>query len=230
MKDEDMLLLVGAGFLAYTMLKKKEENPMQAGALEVGGSVINFGFNPASITQLPFTMGADALSNFWNNLQTALNQSNAPTLADYTQAQQTGRAVTTPTMNTQRWVSAGANPKYATEEEAYFAGQTVSIEEVMARRSGNSALFNPQAQKVTQEPIANVIHTEADAVAAGLVHLYTPIGSQGVTALKYNPNTVIQRGDGSVIQTDSYGNIVHDSSAIINETARKEDERRLLGR
>lgn len=229
MKDENLLLLVGAGFLAYTMLKKKEENPMQAGALEVGGSVINFGFNPASITQLPFAMGADALSNFWNNLQAALNQSTAPTLGDYQQAAQTGRTVTTPTLNTQRWVSAGANPKYATEEEAYFAGQTVSIEEVMARRNG--ALFNPQTQKIIQEPVANVIHTEADAIRAGLVHLGTPIGTYPLpTSGNYTPNTVIQREDGNVLVTDNNGTIIHDSSAIINQTARKADIDRLTGR
>lgn len=49
------------------------------------------------------------------------------------------------------------------------------------------------------------------------------IGTVGVIAPKYTQDSTIFTSSGNYFTTDSVGNVVHDSSAIINETARAAD-------
>jgi hypothetical protein len=61
--------------------------------------------------------------------------------------------------------------------------------------------------------------SELQQQQAGLIRLGEAIGTVGVIAPKYTPNATIAIGNGNYIQTDASGNVVHDSSAIINQGA-----------
>jgi hypothetical protein len=69
---------------------------------------------------------------------------------------------------------------------------------------------------------------EALSIARGLVHLGIPKGTpQRPYTIGGTPNTVAQMGDGSYRAYDSSGNVVVDTSGIINESSKRERERQL---
>lgn len=61
-------------------------------------------------------------------------------------------------------------------------------------------------------------------------HLGSPIGTPGATSQGYEPNAIIASSGGNYVVTDSSGNVVHDTSLIINQSARQADINRLTGR
>lgn len=69
---------------------------------------------------------------------------------------------------------------------------------------------------------------EALSIARGTVHLGTPIGTpQRPYTIGGTPNTVARMGDGSYRAYDGSGNVVVDTSGIINQSSRAERERQL---
>lgn len=80
-----------------------------------------------------------------------------------------------------------------------------------------AALMNiPTNQYTRNSPTAlPFTASELQQQQAGLIRLGEAIGTVGVIAPKYTPNATIETGNGNYIQTDEYGNVVHNSNSII---------------
>jgi len=84
-----------------------------------------------------------------------------------------------------------------------------------------AALMNiPTNQYTRNNPTAlPFTASELQQQQAGLIRLGQAIGTVGVIAPKYTPNATISIGNGNYIQTDASGNVVHDTSLIIDQGA-----------
>lgn len=258
MAKYDTLLIVGGLALAYLFLKKNDSQSTPAvspaGAINFWQGATTFGFNPASITQLPFQMSSDLFGKLFGQLQEQIDilkayqeadarspppsaRTSLPENITYQERLAAGYQVISPFAKTIEAVNArwtGQLGRIATNEEAYYAGQTVDIDEIMRRRGGalpsaTQGVYSSGVTIPSGDSGGSSVWDEKRSIEAGLVHLGTPIGTVGVQATQYTPNSVIQMNNGSVIVTDEVGNIITDTSAIINETSRREREKQLLG-
>lgn len=92
-----------------------------------------------------------------------------------------------------------------------------SVAAIKASTIGNNAntLMSESKTKFAQD--------EERSVRLGLVKLGRPLGSAGIIAPRYASNSILSYSDGNIAITDAGGHIIHDSSAIINESARAAD-------